>query len=286
MLDPKIRSSSGMGLLEVVIASAILVIIALGISTVVVNGNRSAQSVQKHISSGELQDFITQTLNNPQLCTATFAGQNAPTITPPGNTVPTISFAGMKMDDTVNSLFANGQIKIASLKYKSVTNVGSLYSAVIELKVNLAGVGTEPVVGGATAPPVDFPLVVTVNALGKIVSCGYTASGPGVVAAISFNAETNFIISAYNATYTHGGCSGVYNITFPSPLPNANYFIAGTTGGPSLGPHMIFLEAPVSPASCVDALVGTQTTTGFSAITISKSGGSFDSPFVSFVIYQ
>lgn len=267
-----LSSSSGMGLLEVVIASAILVIIALGISNVVVNGQQGAQSVQKHLDSSQLQSFITQTLNTPELCTLSLAGQNPPVA---GASVPTLTFATMKFDDSTNSSFNNGQIKIASLKYKGAPTVsGNVYAAIVELQVSLSGAAVgSVVVGGNLAPPVDFPLVATVSS-GKISTCG---GGQGVAKAWAniyctvadvCSLQSSFNVSAFSAL------NGTYTITYQTPLPNANYALLVTTN----------YQHQNNGSNNVAGGMLSQSTTGAQFFTFARDDGHFNNSILTSVV--
>jgi hypothetical protein len=212
--------------MEVVIASGILVVIALGISNVIVNSQQGAQSVQKRLDAGQLQSYITQILNNPVLCTQSLGTQSLPVV---GEAVPTLKFGNTKIDQTaVNNSFNSGQIAVKSLTYKTVTSLGGgAYAVEIELQVSLAGNGSPVVIGGNTAPPVDFPVIVNVSA-GKISSCGGGQSSVQAWANIFCSVpdvctlQSSYNISGFTATL------GIYNIVFQNALPSANYAVLVT----------------------------------------------------------
>ncbi len=231
-------SSSGIGLLEVVMASAIIGVILMALSTTMISGQKGAESVQKRLSATELQSFISQTLTNPLVCAQSgLVGQNVPVA---GASVPTLTFASVKMDDGANNLFENGQIKISSLKYKTVTPSGNLYTVDVQLQINVQGATSQTVVGGSLLAPVDFPLVLTIVG-GKIATCGG--------AAVTHLQTVKILPSCTTPTGSYNSCTQVvswpasfadnsYSVTCtgsipirvgnPNPCP-ANFYVTGKT---------------------------------------------------------
>jgi prepilin-type N-terminal cleavage/methylation domain-containing protein len=161
------KNAKGFSLIETLVAAAILGILLLVTMNMISASQKGTDSISKRLSSGELRSFITQILNNSQVCGLSLIGKPAPAV---GASVPTLSFAGINIDDTANNLFEGGKIKILSLKYSSVAISGSLYTSVITLKVSLQGSSTESVIGGNTIKPIDFPLTTQVSG-GLISGC-------------------------------------------------------------------------------------------------------------------
>lgn len=224
-----LRSSRGLGIIEVVIASAILGVILLAISSILVTGQQGAQSVSKRLDAGQLGSFINAILVNPPVCSSSgLVGSAAPPLkdpsTPDTVSVPTLHFAGLSFDDGANSSFDNGQIKISSLKYHSVTQVSpSVYNAVIRLQVNVQN-GTGQTPGGSLLAPVDFPAVYTVNGGGNIISCG-TSGSPTLDQYFSFQIATT--------VHDQTNYTGTQNL--PTPYADANYYLICSMGAANNG---------------------------------------------------
>lgn len=171
------RSKSGLGLLEVIVASAIFGVVALGVSSLIVSTQQATQSVQRRSDSIELQQFISQILVNRSLCNASLAGKPAPAN---GASVPTLSFSGVAFDETANNLPFGGSIKIESLKYKNVVIAGPVATALLELVVDLRGRnGGSVVTGGYKQRAVNFPFVATL-AGATIATCGTPLAMSGI----------------------------------------------------------------------------------------------------------
>jgi type II secretory pathway pseudopilin PulG len=209
-------SNGGFGLLEVVVASGILAIIALGTSSLLVTSQQGVQSAQKRVDANQLGTFINAIVSNPNVCALSgLVGLTPPPTIPsagyPADTVhvPTLSYAGMKFDDSTNSLFDNGQIKISQLTYHAVQPSGNTYIMSLTLQVSVQGQNTnQPIVGGNTLAPVYFPLVATVDGTGHINGCGAigTTGTPQIRASSVYASCTQYI---YFAVPFPTGCTSV-----------------------------------------------------------------------------
>lgn len=229
-IDQLNLNRKGFGLIEVVIAVAILSVVMLGVTTMMISSQNGAQSVTKRLDAGQLNMFITAILSNQVACmNSGLIGQTAPPATPPATpdtvSVPTLTFAGLKFDDSTNNLFDNGQLKIQSLKYHSVTVLGNTSTIDIRMQVNTQGSGTQTIVGGNTLAPVDFPLIVTTSG-GLITSCG--SSSNVQVASLGANTCTA-------AGNSRAGSHCTNTVFWAPPFVDTNYQVNCSLIGPITG---------------------------------------------------
>lgn len=157
----------GFGLIEVLIATAILSVMSMALCSLMIFSAKEVSSIQKRITYGEMQSFISKVVTNTALCTASLAGKPAPIV---GASVPSLGFAGLLIDDTTNSVY-DSTIVVSAMKYSAVTLVGTSTQAIINLVANLQSPGsTDMIIGGNVPRPASFPVLLNISG-GLIVNC-------------------------------------------------------------------------------------------------------------------
>jgi hypothetical protein len=133
------RNEHGNTLIQVMITSAIMIVVALGASSMIVNQNREVQGVADRLRIAELQTLMTQTLSNATFCSCLFRGRTfnsvtnqwSPDITsiPSSYTVaPAFPNACTESTNAIvppagNNIPGSGVIKVANLNITDTTEI-------------------------------------------------------------------------------------------------------------------------------------------------------------------
>ena len=180
--------SSGMGLVEVIVATAILGIVSTGIMVTVNNAYKQQKGIQAKDQQRDLTANVFSLLSDPASCLNTFSGAD----TASSASVNSIKDASSVVRYSVGSLDKSKLLQIDSIKVENFQlDAASTTSGKIDFKllVSKAGSTTNSV---KNLRPDIITLQTTIDAAGKITACKALAGaggsgGPGLWSQSTFN---------------------------------------------------------------------------------------------------
>lgn len=269
---------SGFSLMETMIASAILMIMALAFSTMMSDFSKQQRSVAVAGEANELFNKIGVALQNPLLCSASFVGQSINTAISSEQNLTHITFAASGSTLTTpiaGNVIAqvglkDGNVKVTNLTFKITSALSaSEYFADVIVSVDKSIGGSASPVGGSKSVR-TFPVSLNVDtATNTVKNCivnggggggsltfyritakgcgGHPTNGP-----ISNSANCATIMCYYSSPQTCGkfGCTG--------GTSSGYYDCAGTTcvtKGPCTGWYYKPTCAPPAPATCPNVII-------------------------------
>lgn len=130
----KLKSQRGFSLVEVLIASALMGAVALGIAKLTKDQSKSAKTIESRFEVTAIVSEITQLLSNKESCKATLRGNNANN-TPAGTIISIVERPAVPPDvvrfvangANTGPIYGNGAFRITSLRLSTAndgTNLG------------------------------------------------------------------------------------------------------------------------------------------------------------------
>lgn len=165
------RTTHGFSLVEIMVVVGILGVISLGVTTFLVNSNKSTQNVAQKGELNSLNNELQGIFNNTQSCISALANQPAIApamlVTLPKTFAPAIPVSVKLGSINYQAGFKYGNsLQIETLNFTGVdTASAGQYLFQLEMKVKRLGAT------GASLPARVFNLVLRLDALGKIVGC-------------------------------------------------------------------------------------------------------------------
>jgi type II secretory pathway pseudopilin PulG len=267
----KLSKLGGFALIEVMIATGVMGIVALGIAQMIANQNKGVKNVENISDLTQLQNQITQALNSPTACMAML--ENVTTTNPGGNN---IAFGNIKQLYAPVSLSPGQQSGHITIEGPATNPVGPgismsaptlLAGSTYTSTMTITAI-TPNGLGGPFTRNITVPIVATLNAAMVITECALdngwnqsmcqalkTSSGGG-----TYNGAVN------PATCTLGPDPGTGNAS--------SLAIWSAPGGTSLGSSKV-TESAAAGLNVAEAMAVTGTVTigtGLNTVTVAAGG--------------
>jgi hypothetical protein len=252
------KNQSGLGLVEVMIASGILTVLMLGVANMMTSSAKTSSSIEKSLGWDQLISIVTQSLNSPTVCTQMLnkvviqdkkpftlciGGQNTPCTTGIAIGGPNSIYGGILIGATPIPAPPGSPPNPVPMAWAvpspGIPPGGGQVVAYFTINGDLKGPNpnADAIVGGgirstATIAPKGLMVTATVNAAGVIQSCsgGSSSNSLGAFQCRLFSASqyvnNNNVLASCNAIYPYalnGGCSSMGRIDVDYISTNIQY---------------------------------------------------------------
>jgi prepilin-type N-terminal cleavage/methylation domain-containing protein len=258
------KNSSGMGLIEVLVAMALLGIVTVGVVDVISNTMKQQKGIQSKDQQRELTAEVKYLLSDHMACVnsfETFSFSSSLNILSIKDKIKNSRF-------TVGSLDKTKLLKIDSILLNNwVPDVGSTTNGLADLQVFLSK--SSDTGSSKNIKPDVLTLKITKNAAGFITDCAYIDS---TAAAISPSLWKNSAVNP-NDIYYNLGNVGVGTVN-PSSMFEVNGNISVTSNTQSLRSNIVDVLDPVVTAKLFGAMTTGNIEIGNSKIIVDGANGN------------
>ncbi|GIL17088.1 MAG: hypothetical protein BroJett040_08390 [Oligoflexia bacterium] len=166
--SPRNFGQSGFSLIEVMIVIGIVAIIGAGLTTMLVNANKSAMRTERTGDFNSMVNTLQGVFNNTSSCITSFGGSGAATLSPSvSESSPqpvTLNIGGTTIQ--AGAKYGNA-LNITKFEFTGKTPAGGTDQWVVPLKLSV-----DRIIGNEAAPiGHTFNLILTVDSSNKIVGC-------------------------------------------------------------------------------------------------------------------